>query len=121
SPQAGRGSANVGATSPLLLAVLRLDRAIGGALAALPGRGVVVDAHLEHEVGRRAEADILELVDVRRVGRESLADVVVTAEMFGGTGRAVAPLHRSRQALVELAGAHALVELLAAGQPADFH
>ena len=61
----------------------------------------------------------LSLLDAGRVRRERLADIVVAAEMIGRAARPVAALHGAGQALVELAGGHADIERLAAGQAAN--
>src|SRR5262249_53435312 len=63
-----------------------------GRRSARPGGRVIVDAHLEHEIGRRAEADALDLRDARRVAGECLAHIVLAAEMVGRAGRPVAAI-----------------------------
>ena len=87
--------------------------------AIRPRRGMVVDAHLEDEIGRRAEADTFHLRDPGRVRRQRLAHIVLAAEMVGRAGRPVAAIDRAAEALVEIVGGHAIVEFLAADQPAD--
>src|SRR6187551_3499293 len=105
---ASRPTVRADDTSPQTVGVLvDLDRTIGRLVApahpasacderpSTPRGRMVIDAHLEDEIGWRAEADALHLLHVRRVIREGLADIVVAAEMLRRAGCPVSPLHRA--------------------------